>query len=185
MMEDYNALNHEAHIPLKHTFERTQSDIEQHVSNEIKKEFDLQTKEQKLKFIENMYHDQQITGVKIPHTTEELKERYKNPPKELQGNMAQVPADHQEYADDTILHMETKGTQDLLQQLNRYHLVTKGRKIPINWNKTEILTKTTKREKTPMLPPPYQKIQYKQEGQVLGKTISMRKNTLKPYKKGW
>ena len=43
MVGDYDALNHEAHIPLKHTNGRTKQAIDQHVSSEIRQEFELTT----------------------------------------------------------------------------------------------------------------------------------------------
>ena len=43
--------------------------------------------------------------------------------------------DHQEYADDTILKMETRKIQDITLQLGRYQQVTEGRQIPIQWKK--------------------------------------------------
>ena len=65
MMEDYDALNREE-IPIKQTEEPPPlTEVDQEVSNEIRREFEKQNKEEKRKFIEQLYLDRQIfTGRK-------------------------------------------------------------------------------------------------------------------------
>ena len=41
MMEDYDALNNEAHIPIKHANGETSQEIDRHVSEEIRQKFAL------------------------------------------------------------------------------------------------------------------------------------------------
>ena len=116
------------------------------VSNEIRNQFELQGKESKQKYTLQMQQDQiylQIT----PHSTiEDLKHRYTQPLPELQGHTQLYPTDHQKYADGAIIRHEQKQKEDheLIIQLKNYTKVTKGRQIPIQWRKTEILTKTNR-----------------------------------------
>ena len=53
------------------------------------------------------------------------------------------PADHQEYADDTILSLEPQNSQEITTQLTNYQGVTEGRQIPIQRK-----NRKTNREKT-------------------------------------
>ena len=59
MMEDYEALNHATHIPLKHTLERTKKEVGQQACNEIRKEFEQQD-EQTKKIHKEIYQDRNL-----------------------------------------------------------------------------------------------------------------------------
>ena len=129
MMEDYESLNQEAHIPVKHATERTNKEIDQYVSNEIRTEFEKRGKK-KRKFIKQLHHGR-YKFQNTPRTAEELKTHYTRPTPELQGNTTLQSTDHREFAGDTILYLEPKSNQDILTHLNHYQIVTKGREIPI------------------------------------------------------
>jgi len=134
-MEDYDALNHEAQIPLKRTIERAPPELEQHVSNAIRQDFEMQNQEQKHLFIRQQHQDQHTIGIKKPQTYEELTIRYTRPSPELKGHTMQKPTDRQEYADDTVLFLESTQPTAILQHLRHYNRITTGRQIPIHWEK--------------------------------------------------
>ena len=79
--------------------------------------------------------------------------------------------DHQEYADDTILQLKTLNKEEIHLQLKHYQLTTKSRKLKINRDKVEMLTKHKPFLKQNPLPEPFNKIKIKKEGKILGKMI--------------
>jgi len=117
-------------------------------------------------------HQPQITPI---NTIGELKKRFTQAPPTLQGRTNLIPTDHQEYSDDTVLCMERKENHELIKQLQNYSRVTKTRQIPIQWkNRNTHQEKIAKRIN--QLPPPYEQIEYKNTGKVLGEMINMNNN---------
>jgi len=70
-----------------------------------------------------------------PYNKERLKKHYARPAPELQGVEKLTATTHQEYTDDAILCLEPKCKQEIITPPQNYKIVTKGRKIPIQWKK--------------------------------------------------
>ena len=60
---------------------------------------------------------------------------------DIHGRTKLEPTDRQEYADDTILYINTTRPGDLLSKRKRNGRVTTGRQLQIQWVKVEIRAK--------------------------------------------
>jgi len=58
-----------------------------------------------------MHQEQNIAQQPEIHTIQELTTRYTKPRSEILGNAQMTPTDHQEYADDAVLLLETTHNQ--------------------------------------------------------------------------
>ena len=131
MMDDYDALSQEATLPIKHTQGRTKTEIDQKISNEIRQQMEEMGNKEKQKIIGNPPQNQTAPTNKH-NNSPELKAKYTQPVKQLQGTTKLTPADHQEYADDTILYPETETAQEITTCLHHYSIVTEKGKYPYN-----------------------------------------------------
>jgi len=66
---------------------------------------------------------------------------------EIKTQLNITPTYHREYADDTIRYLDLQQPGHALTHIKNYDIVSKGRKIPIQWKKVETLTKQNKIKK--------------------------------------
>ena len=85
--------------------------------------------------------------------------------------------DHREYADDTILYLDTENSGKMILQLQHYQLLTQTRKLHIQWNKVEMMIRKLNTKLKKELPGTFSKIQYETAVEVLGGMIHINNTT--------
>lgn len=143
---------------------------------------ELINKEETQTFFQQLHQDQTKLGITKPQTAREIVQRYTQPAPNKQGRAKLTPTDRQEYADDAVLFMESQNQQNTTTYLRNYSNVAKSRQIPIRWKKTEMLTMGKITPDIHKLPPPYNNIEYRNEGNVLGKLINVGNKQLPSIK---
>ena len=151
MMDDYPSLCVKRHIPLKHTIERSQRGITHHINFEIHDQIQLLRREDKennktnnRKTIEQQQNANKPDTTQIQAITQQIKNFQIETPAII-STLAELPTGHQEYADDKVLCLELRNPELANAHITNYDKVTRGRGIPIQWQKVEMLTKQQSR----------------------------------------
>ena len=167
MAEDYDALNRESDLLLKHTMEWTTKEIDQQVQNEIWQQMEKQSQEPKQSFQQQLHIGQtilktaptlSIEGITKILTIYQTAPRKRNTKTDWLSRICRRC--------NTIPN--SRKNTETITYLKHYSKVTQGRQSPIQWAKTEILTakKITTGPNTLL---PHMKNRIQNEGKVLGK----------------
>ena len=145
MMEDYTSLNLIENIPLRHAKEQDEEEMQTIMAEKIRQTYQNKTTQAQANIITQILKNlEQKTHLTIADKEKQkhlLYQYLEYPQPEPQGKITSIERSHQEYPDDTILLFNNADAKILTKQLNSYDTVTKSRKIIINWDKVEMLTK--------------------------------------------
>ena len=70
-------------------------------------------------------------------------------------------------------YLEINNREIALTHLQRYDIITTGGRMPIQWKKVETIANKKLGAQNNTLPEPYNEIQYKNEGDILGEIIKI------------